>query len=191
MKPPGFLVEIERRLSMQPYLELMYKALFCLAYYGMLRVGELTLGNHTVKANGIEVGDKLDKIMVILYTSKTHGQESRPQKIKIAAVPAKRLDTRFFCPIKAVIKYMKIRGDFVNKTDQVFIFSNGSVVKPYHFRSTLRALLEDLSLNSSLYDVHSFRIGRTCDLEKFGYSIEQIKVLGRWKSNAVYKYLKN
>ena len=36
----------------QPYLELMYRALFCLAYYGMMRVGELTLGDHTLRAGG-------------------------------------------------------------------------------------------------------------------------------------------
>ena len=38
------LFEVERKYQCQPYLEIMYKALFCLGYYGMLRVGELSLG---------------------------------------------------------------------------------------------------------------------------------------------------
>ena len=83
------LFELERKFansdSPQPYLESMYKAMFCLAYYGMMRVGELTLGPHTVKAGNIHVGHNKDKILVVLYTSKTHGEESGPQKIKISA----------------------------------------------------------------------------------------------------------
>ena len=75
--------------------------------------------------------------------------------------------------------------------NQLFVFSDGTPIKPCHVRSLLRTLLNDLNLNSLLYDVHSFRIGRTCDLEKFGYSVDQIKSMGRWKSNAVYRYLKN
>ena len=65
-----------------------------------------------------------------------------------------------------------------------------SPVKAENLRSILRLLLDRINLDSSMYDVHSFRIGRTCDLHKFGYTIDQIKAMGRWKSNAVYRYLR-
>ena len=96
----------------QPYLESMYKAMFCLAYYGMLRVGEVTFSQHTLKAANIHVGNNKDKIMIVLYTSKTHGEESCPQKIKISAVQMNREDTKFFCPFKTVLTYMEIRGSY-------------------------------------------------------------------------------
>ena len=52
------LFELERKYGTQenhqPYLEHMFKAFFSLAYYGMLRVGELALGPHTIKANNIQ-----------------------------------------------------------------------------------------------------------------------------------------
>ena len=188
------LYELQRYYNTQPYLEVMYKAMFCLAYYGMMRVGELALGPHTVKAGDIHVGDNKDKIMVVLYSSKTHGQESRPQKIKIAAVPRlfhKYTNTINFCPFKIVIRYMNTRGPYLEDGEQFFVFADNSPVKPHHMRTMLRKLIDNLNLDSSLYDVHSYRIGRTCDLEKFGYSIDQIKSMGRWKSNAVYRYLKN
>ena len=108
------LFEIERRFcqnNQQPYLECMYRAMFCLAYYGMLRVGELTKSPHVVKACNIHVGNNKEKILVALYTSKTHGEESRPQKVKISAQPTNRICNRFFCPFKAVVQYMHIRGD--------------------------------------------------------------------------------
>ena len=187
------LFEMERKFggsSPQPYLEIMYKAIFCLGYYGMLRVGEMTLGPHTVKAGNIHVGHNKDEILIVLYTSKTHGKESGPQKVKISARSGRHMDKQFFCPFKSVIDYMLHRGNYDRDEEQFFVFADGSPVRPNNLRCVLRSLLDALDLNSQLYDVHSFRIGRTCDLFKYGYSIEQIKAMGRWKSNAVYKYLK-
>ena len=130
--------------------------------------------------------------MVVLYISETHGLESRPQKIKISAAPVKGNHLKkIFCPFNTVIRFMHMRGSYEENSEQFFVFADGSNVKPQHFRSVLRELLDNFGLESSLYDVHSFRDGRTCDLEKFGYSVEQIKAMGRWKSNAVYRYLKN
>ena len=69
----------------QPFLECLYKAMFCLAYYGLLRVGEITQSDHVVKAANLHMGSNKNKILIILYTSKTHGRESHPQEIKITA----------------------------------------------------------------------------------------------------------
>ena len=190
------LFEVERKYetcnSPQPYLSILYKAIFSLAYYGMLRVGELTLSNHTIKACNIHVGNNKDKILIVLYSSKTHGKESRPQKVKISAshTNSNRND-KFFCPFRIVTNYMKIRGDYITDNEPFFIFSDRNPVRSYNVRNLLRELLEILNLDSNLYDVHSFRGGRTSDLAKFGYSIDRIKTMGRWKSSAVYRYLKN
>ena len=46
----------------------------------MLRVGEMALGPHTIKACYVHVGHSKDKILIYLYSSKTHGEESSPQK---------------------------------------------------------------------------------------------------------------
>ena len=83
---------------------------------------------------------------------------------------------------------MHLRGTYRDEFEPFFVFRDKSPVKPQQFRDLLRSLLESISLDSSLYDVHSFRGGRTVDLYKFGYSIDQIKTMGRWKSNAVYRY---
>ena len=188
------LFEVERYYSgnnVQPYLECLYKALFILAYYGMMRVGELTLSPHTLKACDIHIGNNKDKILIVLYSSKTHGKESRPQHIKVSAIPMRKKDKKFFCPFKIVLKYMKVRGSYKDENKPFFMFSDSSPVKGQHMRSVLRTLLTRIHLDGDLYDVHSFRSGRTIDLEKFGYNLDQIKSMGRWRSNAVYRYLKN
>ena len=116
------LFELQRIFEGQPYLETLYKAIFSLAYYGMLRVGEITLGPHTLRACNVHVGDK-DKIMLVLSTSKTHGKESAPQKIKIAAVPTRPKSTKFFCPFKLMLYYMYVRGEYLQDEEEFFIFS--------------------------------------------------------------------
>ena len=189
------LFEVKRMYNgtgtQQPYLASLYQAIFALAYYGMLRVGELAQGAHTVKACNMHIGNNKDKILIVLYTSKTHGIESRPQKVKISAIPKKNSEKRFFCPFKTLTKYVRWRGNYQDESEQFFVFRDKSPVQPHHIRTVLRDLLDNIGLDNKLYDVHSFRIGRTSDLAKFGYNIETIKQMGRWRSNAVYRYIKN
>ena len=105
-------------------------------------------------------------------------------------MPALKEKVKFFCPVRTVITFMDIKGAYRDSQELFFIFKDRTPVKPYNLRFLLRELLGRLNLDASLYYVHSFRGGRTVDLEKFGYSLEQIKAMGRWKSNAVYRYLK-
>ena len=187
------LFEVERKFddTIQPYLESLYKTILSLGYYGMLRVGEMTDSPHNVRASNVHVAYNKDKIQLVLYTSKTHGRESRPQKVKISAVETKVKVNRFFCPFKLVLQYMQLRGSYDDDDEPFFIFKDRSPIKAHQLRYMIRQLLSNLNLEGALYDVHSLRIGRTCDLHKFGYSIDQIKAMGRWKSNAVFRYLKN
>ena len=69
----------------QPYLQTMYKALFALSYYGMMRVSEVTLSDHVVKAKDVHSALNKDKLLLMLYSSKTHTKGMRPQKIKITS----------------------------------------------------------------------------------------------------------
>ena len=87
-------------------------------------------------------------------------------------------------------EYLSIRREWVVENEPFFIFQNGDPVRTDDIRSILRFALAGLKLNESLYDTHSFRIGRATDLFKMGRSVEDIKRVGRWKSSAVYKYLR-
>ena len=193
------LFELQRIFSRQPYLEALYVAMFCLGYYGLMRVGELTSGSHPVLAADVNIAKTKDKILVVLRTSKTHTRSSKPQKIKISASNTgqkthsrKVLGQKFFCPFKALRRYATLRGGFVDETEPFFVFSDHSPVRPEQMRQTLRLFLHRLGLREELYDCQSLRIGRASDLLfKFKLPIERIKILGRWRSNVVYKYLRS
>ena len=193
---------MERIFSQQYYIEILFKAMFMLSYYGLLRVGEIASevgqfkADHALKAGNIHVGQNKPKIMIVLHSSKTHGKESPPQKIKISARTTlsqgreRYLCQTHFCPFAVMREYMKLRGQYDEDNEQLFIFRHNVPVRPPQIRRILRTCLENLGLDASCYDMHSMRSGRASDLLKAGFSISEVKIFGRWRSNAVYRYLK-
>ena len=189
------LFKVERifRASNQPYLESLYKALFGLGYYGLMRVGELTESPHSIKAINVRVGVNKDKILIILYSSKTHDESNRPQKIKITSNRQERsgfYKARNFCPFALMRNYIKKRGPFVNEDEIFFVFGDKKPVTGDRARKLLKRIIQTLGLEPCFYDMHSFRMDRTSDLIKYNYSIEEVKRMGRWRSNVIYKYIR-
>ena len=194
------LFEVCRIFKDQPYLSLLYKAIFSLAYYDLMRVGELTQGEHPVKAADLSIGNNKNKILLILYSSKTHTRADFPQKKKISEARNKDKDKKpisingkkvtFFCPFKIVNNYRKARGGYEDINENLFVFRDKTPVKPNHVSEVLKNCLINLNLDHTAFSFQCFRSGRACDLLRQGYTVEEIKYLGRWKSNAVYKYLK-
>ena len=78
------LFELRCVMSCQPYLETLYTAVFAIAYYSLMRIGEVSNSPHNVKAANVHMAVNKDKIMIILYTSKTHTRAVQPQEIKIS-----------------------------------------------------------------------------------------------------------
>ena len=139
------LFEFQRILDQQGYLLCLYQAIFALGYYGLMRVGELTYSSHVMKAENIHVATNKDKILIVLYTSKTHGKANRPQKIRITSNRGEKTGSylhRNFCPFKLLQQYVKLRDQGDQKCndgqEQFFVFSDGSPVHPVHVRQILK-----------------------------------------------------
>ena len=79
------LFEVQRYFTgrNQVYLESLYKMLFAISYYGMMKIGEVTKSQYVLKASNVHIATNKDKLLLLLYSSKTHDQGTRPQKIKI------------------------------------------------------------------------------------------------------------
>ena len=185
------LFETQRKFKNQVYLEYLYKTMFILMYCGLMRIGEVAMSEHVVKATDIALGTNKRKILIVLYTSKTHDRSNLPQKIKITETPENSREKPFFCPFRLINKYNKLRGPIENDNKPFFIFRDKSPVKPEHVRAVLKDLIKDIGLDENLFDCHSLHAGRASQLLKLGFTIEQIQKAGHWKSNAVYKYLKD
>ena len=180
------LFELGRILHSQIYLCALYRATFSLAYYGLMRVGELAKGIHSIKACDIHLGKNKDKILIILYTSKTHSRAIYPQKIKISSFQqvscwnrnGKVKNSPIFCPFKAIRQFLQLRGDYVSQDENFLVFSDKSPITPDHLHRMLRKLLIRIGLQADLYNFHSFRIGRSSDLMLAAVPVETIKQLG-------------
>ena len=183
------IYELRKQLMLQPYLLALYQALFLLAYYGVMRIGELATGNHPILAKDIHVGRNKNKMMLVLHHSKMHGLESLPQKIKIEA-SSKMIHDAIFCPFKAVCDFLTIRGTYFQDHEPLFIFSNRAPVTLDQVHTCFKQLLTALDLDTTLYGFHSMRSGHATDMYKMGYSIVEIKQAGRWRLSTIYKYLK-
>ena len=73
----------------------------------------------------------------------------------------------------------------------LFLDCRGNPVTRDQVVSVLKTSIEKLGLDPNLFNGHSLRIGRTTDLAKDGFSALRIKQVGRWKSNAFHKYIRD
>ena len=137
----------------------------------------------------------------LYYVHRKHWTDANPQFVKIASrgiesksgskqKPEERIPLHTYCPFALIEDYIAIRPKISKNSEQFFVFADNSPVKCIHMRKMLGKLLTTAGFNMKLYGTHSLRIGRAVDLQKMQISVETIKKLGRWKSNAVFLYLR-
>ena len=175
--------QLDRQFSTQPYLRSLYKAIFSMGYYGLLRIGEMVLSPHTIKVTDVYNGGNKQKLMLILRSSKTHSEADRPQIIKISSYKNPNplnSNSKHFCPYKLLNQYIAKRSPYKSKNEPFFVFKNRQPVTPNDIRKVLKQVLKKQRLNPALYSIHMLRAGRVVDLLNAGVSVETIKKLGRW-----------
>ena len=187
------LNHIPEIIGNQPYLICLYQTIFSTAYFGLFRISELLESDHVVTCGDVQIARNKMKMMFRLRTSKTHGRNVKPQIMKISSTELQHKTSVHipeYCPFQLLRDYLQIRRSKRNKEEQFFVFSDQSPVKPNHAREILKRVIKSLGLDESLYGFHGFRAGRVTDLSDLGLSIESLKAIGRWKSSAIFTYLK-
>ena len=177
----------------QPYLTLLYRALFSTAYFGLFRIGELTKGMHPVLAKDVHIADNKRKMLFILHTSKMHWTDVKPQIIKIMSKGIALVEKESnYCPYRILQQYLAVREcSFIQRDEPFFVFCDRSPVTADNMRNTLKKTLLKAGFDADFYNSRSFRSGRAGDLQDLGLSLESVKKIGRWKSNSVFTYLRN
>ena len=146
------MFETERIFSGQVYLEYLYKAIFLLSYYRMMRIGEVTDNQHVFKAKNVHAATNKDKLLLVLYSSKTHGLHHRPQKIKITSKRGGKTGSymhRNFCPFHVLRVYMNLRGSYCSKDEHFFVFRDKQPVKPQQATVVLRTAIKTIGLDQN------------------------------------------
>lgn len=164
---------------------ILFGAIFTIAFYGFLRVGELVPQNnsilgHALLKHNISYLPHLNVIEIFLPHSK-NDQDGLGITLCIPAT------SNVTCPVKAFLAYSAIRPNFPGL---FFRHLSGSNVSRYQFLAVLKKALSSAGVNSSLYKSHSFRIGAATSAALAGLSGDEVSFCGRWKSNSYKKYIR-
>lgn len=165
---------------------ILFKAAFVIAYYGLLRVGEIVFtnplqANRPLLRTDVWLGEGANVLFISIRVSKTN-QSGHPTILRIPLASSATI-----CCVTVVKQYMRFRPE---GTLYFFCHQNGHPLKRSQFSSILAKAVKKLGLPMHLYATHSFRIGRATDLAARGYSSAAIKLLGRWKTGAVTRYIR-
>lgn len=188
---PAILVrmrEVWEKDRENPDIRMMWAAC-CLAFYGFLRAGEFTSPGDTGFDPEANLGLRdlafnrrapPTRMRLTLRQSKTdpfrHGSE-----VFIGRATQGR------CPVSAMLMFLEVRTP---GQGPLFRFENGLPLTRPRFVQWVRKALAEAGLDPSKYGGHSFRIGAATAAAKRGIGEATIKTLGRWKSEAVQRYIR-
>lgn len=177
------LVDSLGHVCVTPWCRTLYRSMFLMAFFGFLRVGEMTAAT-----NASHNTLTFDCISPVTGTSKLKLQFRRfKHSKKPAAVIIEPQANSRYCPVHAWTEYAKLRGA---GPGFMFLGSNAEPISRRAFADQLALCLKACQLSPTLYKTHSFRIGAATYAAENGYSALQIQALGRWSSAAFLKYIR-
>ena len=183
----GKLVNSLSGLCSSSYEVLLFKASFCLAFFGFLRVGEITaVSKKGGVANVLSVEDL--KFSMDHSSFEINIRSSKTDQRGVGTTLQFRVGLEpILCPVKAITEFMKVRPTVMGP---LFIHFEGSPLTRYQFNAILKKGINSLGLPEGEFSSHSFRIGAATSAALSGIPIEHIMDMGRWRSSAVNSYIR-
>ena len=165
------------------YNRALIKAMLAVGFFGLMRIGELTMSKeHTVP---LQI-NQLSFTPFYMSINITHFKHN--QSLKPVDIPFQRQLILDICPIYHMASYLLLRGF---QQGPLFSFRSLSPVPRQFFSKNLSTLLSFTGFQGERYKSHSLRIGGASYYASLGYSDSQIRLLGRWDSNAFVKYIRS
>lgn len=161
----------------------MFKAVYSIMFFGAFRISEVVSASKKVqsgmKMTNIVVSEH--QIKIFLPQSKTD-KVGKGQWIQLNSCPIKEI-----CPVLLLKQYL-VRRPKVN--NMLFVHENGEMLTKYQFNFVLKKNVNGLNLGRKKMSSHSFRIGAATEAAKVGLHVEEIKKVGRWRSDAYKLYIR-
>ena len=159
------------------YLTHMFYVMYTFLYLLALRISELVQYshkfNHSLNLQDVSLNN--NKLLILVKSGK---HNTSPMSYELDCYP--RLFWHY-------TQFLRLRGDM---DGTLFRFRDNSPVSRTFFTKQLKEDIEAIGLDSTLYNSHSFRAGRTSDLALEGVSDRQIALIGRWRSDAFREYIR-
>jgi hypothetical protein len=172
--------------SESSYQRSLLKAMYLLAYFAFLRVGEFTtdpgsISTHVLMKQDVEL--QSTSLGTSILVTMHHYKHSMGRHANLRIMPQPDI----ICPVSALRTYYDVRG---NVPGPLFILSDGLPVTRSYFATNFNIALQWANLDSRYYKGHSLRIGAATTAAAMGMTDVQIQVMGRWRSNAFKRYIR-
>jgi len=168
------------------YRRIMLRAMMVLAFRAYLRVGEMVPRSRSTTQGCLQLGDVFitsDLINVSFHHFK-HSASQGPQCLQVRG---DCLQGSLIYPAAFLREFIQARGPLPGI---LFAYPDGRPMLRYEFDASLKQLLNFCGYKSTSFKGHSFRIGAATAAALRGESDAQIRVAGRWTSDAFRKYIR-
>ena len=166
------------------YRQHLFQAMFALAFYAFLRIGENTIigkdrhNAHLIQQNQIRMQTEHFELKFISY------EHSQGQPFSVSVMDSQGQGP---CPVRAMQAYLQVRGD---RPGPLFQYATGHAILRNDLNMELRRALLFCDIDPTTFKSLSFRIGAATTVAQLGMSDSQIMTLGRWKSDAFKQYIR-
>ena len=167
----------------------MIWAACCLAFFGFLRAGEMTVPDDGAfdKSVHLGVGDiAIDNPSSPSFV-RVRIKQSKTDPFRRGVDLFLRRTHTDLCPVAAILGYFVVREA---GPGPLFSFADGCPLTRSRFVARVRDALAAAGVDEGSYCGHSFRIGATTTAAKRGVEDSVIKTLGRWESTAYLQYVR-
>lgn len=184
------LLQALEKVCLNSYEICLFKAAFCLAFFGFLRVGELT--SKSLKSQDLrplQFGD----IAIVEANGYKHVKvtirQSKTDQLGYSSTLFLSETTGQACPVMAVVNYLKVRAQGSGQ-GQFLVHFDGKPLTRYQFSAILAKSLQFCEGKIGRFKSHSFRIGAATEAAMRGIPDQVIKQWGRWKSESYASYIR-
>ncbi|XP_062617236.1 uncharacterized protein LOC134278946 isoform X2 [Saccostrea cucullata] len=182
------LIHVLPLITNSAFIRIMLHAMFLLAFYAFLRIGELTktgsVKQHYILARHVKfiTNNQSENCIELTIPHCKHSNKSTilqiPQNIN-----------KQLCPYQACKNFLSVRSHH-SQDEPLFSFMDATSVSRKFFTDHMQLALSAFGIPKNLYQAHSFRIGAATTAAESGWSDIQIQYMGRWKSTAFRKYIR-
>jgi hypothetical protein len=174
------------------YLDIMFAAIFLMAFHGFMRCGEFTSPTTTFQPDqGLALSDVVirgegaSQVLYINLRFSKMDPNGHGVVIRLFPLPTE------LCPVQAMDKYMQARvGVGTMPAGPFFMMPNGAPLTRTDFVTSLQQVLQCIGASGHIIKPHSFRIGAATAAAQAGVPDHIIKMLGRWSSDSYQRYIR-
>ena len=138
------------KLDLSSYEHSLYWAAFCIAFFGFLRAGELSISS----SDCLQLSDLSISCFPFPHLVRLLIKVSKSDPFRDTCTVVVGRNNSALCPVEALLKYLHFRG---GRPGPLFIFSDGSPLTRDLLNSKIRNLLVSCGVVGD-YTGHSFRL---------------------------------